>query len=62
VKGERYCTYCRRHKPDEGFKFIRHTSGTPRWMCLACQERRRLPREVLEQMAQQEKQERKRKQ
>jgi hypothetical protein len=46
------CTYCRLDKPPEGFKLKRHpVYGTPQWMCVSCQQKRKLPREVLEKMA-----------
>lgn len=57
---DRFCPYCRIFKPDEGFKTILHTSSnTRRGMCPQCQERRKLPRSVLQELADRDKQARK---
>lgn len=47
-----YCNYCRQFKEPTGFKLFRHIpSGSPRRMCLPCQEIRKLPRAELEKRA-----------
>ena len=55
----RFCLYCRKDQPREGFISIPHNnSGTLRGQCLECQRRRALPRETLEEMALRDKKER----
>lgn len=52
---EKFCAYCRRHKDDEGGVYVtdpRHQ--TKRWRCSSCSRTRTLPRQVLEQRAQQD--------
>jgi hypothetical protein len=56
---ERYCHYCRLFKPNDGFKLVNHYgSGTQRSMCPTCQETRKKPRTLLEEMAKREREER----
>lgn len=52
---QRFCAYCRCHKPDQGFKFVLHAaSNSKRAQCPSCQARRKLPRQTLMDMAKQE--------
>lgn len=52
---QRFCMYCQHFKKDEGFKFIVHPkTGSKRGQCPSCQERRKLPRETLNDLAKQE--------
>lgn len=52
---EKYCAYCRVFRPDEGFRSVRHPeSGTQRSMCPRCQDTRKKPRTVLQKLADQE--------
>ena len=56
----RYCLYCRKDKPREGFKEVLHlVSRTLRGQCEDCQEVRKKTREELEAMAKIEKERRK---
>lgn len=58
-KHPRFCMYCQQFKPDKGFKFVVHPKTlTKRGQCPSCQERRKMPREVLNEMAKQEAEER----
>ncbi len=53
---ELYCAYCRTFKKAAGFKTLVHReSGTQRRMCPTCASRRTLPRDVLQEMADQTK-------
>lgn len=57
---QRFCAYCRTFRADEGFKTILHTkSNTRRCMCHHCQELRKLPRPVLQEMADRDRQDKK---
>jgi len=56
---QRFCPYCRSFRQDEGFKVIVEVrSGSKRGMCAPCQEVRKLPREKLVAMSNQQKIER----
>lgn len=58
-KHQRFCMYCQQFKPDKGFKFVVHPKTlTKRGQCPSCQERRKMPRDVLNEMAIQEAEER----
>lgn len=57
---EKYCAYCRLHRPDQGFKLVFHSSSnTRRAMCPPCQDIRKRPRSELRELAEQERQARK---
>lgn len=52
---KRFCQYCWRLKPDEGFKFILNVKSASRSaQCPACQDLRKKPRVELEEMARKE--------
>lgn len=45
---EKYCNYCQRYKPQDGFKqLFKGVHRTPMAMCKGCQDRRALGREAL---------------
>ncbi len=44
----RYCQYCCKHKPAEGFKVWRDAKGMPRSQCGLCQTKRRMSPEERE--------------
>lgn len=54
MKGEKFCHYCRTFKAGDGFKFIFSVSLTKRLQCPSCQATRKLSREKLREMAEQE--------
>jgi hypothetical protein len=55
----KFCQYCRRDKPREGFRLIPHLSGSPRAQCADCQEIRKRPRSELVELAEKAKKEKK---
>jgi len=56
----RYCLYCMKQKPEEGFKEVLHAATrSVRGQCLDCQEKRKKPRTELEKLAKAESKERK---
>ena len=59
---ERHCMYCAQFKQDIGFKFVIHMkSQTKRGMCPSCQTKRKIPHAQLIEMAERDKNERKKK-
>ena len=52
---EKYCHYCSKYRPDEGFLLRRAATGPARYICPICQERRSQPYAVLLKQAQEEK-------
>lgn len=47
----KFCQYCRKSKPKEGFRLIPNRSGNPRTQCADCWEIRKLPQATLEELA-----------
>jgi len=57
---DKYCAYCRCYRTDEGFRLVMHvSSGTRRAMCSPCQTTRKKPRHILQAMADQDREARK---
>lgn len=59
----RYCIYCCKHKPSGEFKLLarRGSKSSPRYMCFACIDTRRKPREERDALVAIQKEERKNK-
>lgn len=56
---QRYCAYCRKTKPDKGFKAVPHLhSRTVRYMCAACHQTRRAGAGALQELLHREQTER----
>lgn len=53
----RFCVYCRKEKPRKGFIDVPGPSGAPRGQCADCQDMRRKSQRELEELAKQQRKE-----